>query len=488
MAGSSAINIILQIIRTKFLAILLGPSGIGFLGLLNSTRDVMVTTASLGIDSSGVRQIAEAASGQHENKIARTVHILRRSVFHLAAFGMILTVVLSSPISQLTFQNTDHTFDIILLSIVILFGTLTNGELALILGMRRIGDLAKINILSGLLGTILGIPIVYLWGQKGIVPFLIGISGMSLLTTWFYARQVTVSRVQMRWAEIRAELKPLLKLGAAIMVSLLITKGTMYLVNVLVVRHLSLEAVGLYQAAVILSSTYAGFILSSMVKDYLPRLTGIANDHVACNKLVNEQIEVGILLSVPGILATLTFAPLMIRVFYTTAFVPAFEILRWQILGIFLQVISWPIFFILEAKGRGKLYLLTTCVTSVVHLGLIWVGISTFGLQGTGMAFLGMWLIFGIMIYNVAKRLTGFTWSGANIRIALVTLPAVGIVFLSGLVLDQFWSMILGSTISIAMAFYAMKSLGGIAGLRACLSMPFPVNTKVPGVPPRELS
>src|SRR2546426_3923808 len=459
MAGSSIISVILQIIRTKFLAILLGPSGIGFLGLLNSTRDVIVTMSSVGIDSSGVRQIAEAASGGNEETVARTAHILRRSVWYLGVFGFIVTIALSSHISQLTFQTTDHISDVILLSVVILFGTIGNGQLALILGMRRLGDLAKANILSALFGTILGIPIVYLWGQKGIVPFLMGIAVTGAFTTWLYARHVDVPRVHIGRTEIGIELKPLLKLGVAIMISLLITKGTMYLVNVLVAKRLGLDAVGLYQAAVALSSTYAGFILSSMVKDYLPRLTGIATDHTACNKLVNEQVEIGLLLSVPGILATLTFAPIIIRVFYTSAFVPALDILRWHILGILLQVISWPLFFILEAKGLGKLYFLTTCINALVHLGLIWVGISYFGLNGTGMAFFGMWLFFGIMIYNVAKRLTGFTWSGTNVRTALVTLPAVGIVFVSGLVLDPIWSITLGSTISVAMTLYATKSL-----------------------------
>src|SRR5439155_1154319 len=96
--------------------------------------------------------------------------------------GMILTIVFSSPIARLTFRNTEHISDVILLSFVILLGTITTGEVALIQGMRRLGDLAKLSILTALLGTILSIPIIYVWGQKGIAPFLIAASAMSLLT------------------------------------------------------------------------------------------------------------------------------------------------------------------------------------------------------------------------------------------------------------------------------------------------------------------
>jgi PST family polysaccharide transporter len=140
----------------------------------------------------------------------------------------------------------------------------------------------------------------------------------------------------------------------------------------------------------------------------------------------------------------------------------AVEILRWQILGIVLQVASWPMGFILQAKGRGKLFFMTNFLMNGVHVSLIWVGISYFGLSGTGMAFLGMWAFYWIMINGVAKRLTGFAWSGANVRIALLILPAIGIISVSGLFLDHFWCLILGSTISAAAALYSIKRLVGI--------------------------
>lgn len=462
IGGSSVINIILRMIRVKFMAVLLGPSGVGLMGMYNSITGMVGTMAGMGINSSGVIQIAEAAGAGNGGKIARTIFSLRRVVLFLGVSGMILLILLSSPICRLTFANTEYISGVILLSAIILLETVMNGEVALIQGMRRIGDLAKLNILSALFGTILSVPIFYVWGRKGIVPFLIAVSAISLLTARWYARKIKVSHVRMGWVEIRTEVSPLLKLGSAIMISALMTKGTMYLLNVLVTRRLSMEAVGLYQAVVTLSSIYVGFILDSMVKDYLPRLTASANDDAACNKLINEQVEIGVLLSVPGILTTLTFAPIIIRIFYTAEFMAAFEILRWQILGILLQTVSWPIGLILQAKGRGKLLLLTVFLTCVVHVGFIWAGISYFGLNGTGMAFFGMWAFYGIMIYGVAKQLTGFAWSEENIRIALLILPTIMIVFVSGLFLDPFWSLILGSITSAAMTFYSIKSLVGI--------------------------
>ena len=54
--------------------------------------------------------------------------------------------------------------------------------------------------------------------------------------------------------------------------------------------------------------------------DFYPRLTASAHDNTVCNRLVNEQARVGLLLAGPGVIATLTFAPLVIALFYNTRF------------------------------------------------------------------------------------------------------------------------------------------------------------------------
>ena len=58
VGGASAITIILGIVRTKALALMLGPAGIGMIGLYLSIADLTRSVASLGIGGSAVRQVA----------------------------------------------------------------------------------------------------------------------------------------------------------------------------------------------------------------------------------------------------------------------------------------------------------------------------------------------------------------------------------------------------------------------------------------------
>ncbi len=459
IGGSSVISIILRIVRTKVLAVLLGPAGMGLFGIYDSIARMIETVAGMGIQSSGVRQTAEAVAADDREKIARTIYSLRRISIFLGILGLLLLLLLSTPVSILTFGNSEHSFNLALLSIIPLLGAVSGGQRALIQGMRRIGDLAKLSILGAVFGTAFSIPIIYIWGQDGIVPSLIAVAAMGILTSWWYARKIEISRMSLAWKEVWSEAGTLLKIGVVFMLSALMTTGSVYLIRVIVVRQLDLDAVGLYQAAATLSMLYVGFILDAMGKDYYPRLTAVADDDLKCNQLVNEQAEMGLIIAVPGILATLTFAPAIIYLFYSAEFIEAYEILRWQILGILMRVVSWPMGFTFVAKGRMKLFFWTELYANAALVLFSWIGLSWFGLPGAGMAFFGMYFFYWIILFVVVRKMTGFKWSRANSRLGMLTIPSVATIFIIQYFLPSFWFMTIGSVVTIAFGCYSLHCL-----------------------------
>ena len=95
IGGSSVVNIVIGIVRTKAMAVLLGPAGFGLMGVYGSIADLAQSIAGMGINSSGVRQIAEAVGTGETERIARTVAVLRRTSVFLGILGAILLVVFS---------------------------------------------------------------------------------------------------------------------------------------------------------------------------------------------------------------------------------------------------------------------------------------------------------------------------------------------------------------------------------------------------------
>ena len=138
MGGSTAIVILFRMVRTKVLAILLGPAGIGLEAIYDSIISLAKIVVDMGISVSGVRQIASAVGSGSQAKIAATVFTLRWVCLVLGIAGPVFFLV-REQVSRLTFGNADHAFDIGLLSVILLLGAVTGGQGALIQGLRRMG-------------------------------------------------------------------------------------------------------------------------------------------------------------------------------------------------------------------------------------------------------------------------------------------------------------------------------------------------------------
>ena len=464
MGGSQVINILLGIVRTKFLAVLLGPSGFGLMGMYSALLSTAGTVAGMGIGSSGVRQIAEAAGSGDEQRIARTIITLRRTVIVTGLLGMLLTVIFCIPLSMLTFGTDKYALSIAILAITLLLGSISSGQTALIQGLRRIADIARLSVLGAFFGTVLSIPMIYLWGRDGIVPFLITVSAMTILTAWWYARKIPVAKVNLSFKETLKEAKGLLTLGLVFMATGLMTAAVMYLIRILIIHKLGMDSVGLYQSAATLASLYIGVILGAMGMDFYPRLTAVAKDHNVCNRMVNEQTEVGLLLAMPGILATLTFASLVIHIFYAKSFIPAYDILRWQILGVFLRVISWPMGYLLVAQGRLSALFWTELSANAVHLLLVFAGITYWGLIGTGIAFFGLYVFHVLMIFAVVNNFTGFRWTSDNLYMIIIFSIFITVVFLMPIFLSQNLALAINSVIILGVSSYCLYKISQLVG------------------------
>ena len=463
IGGSSLVTACVSIVRNKIVAVFLGPAGVGLMGVLGSMTSLVWTLAAMGITTSGVREIAEAAGSGDQIRMARTATTLRQVVVRLGGLGALLLAVFSVPVSRVTFGDSDHAITIVVLSLVILASAVNEGQLARLQGFRRIGDLARASVASAALTLALTVPAVYVWREDAVVPLLVLASLGGVVSSWWYARRIPIAQISMKWREAMTEARPWLRLGLASMSSAVLAAAIAYVVRIVIARQLGFEAAGIFQAATTLSSVYCGFILSAMAADFLPRLSAVAEDDATCNRLVNEQVEVGLLLALPGICGTLAFSPLIVQLLYSPQFEPATDVLRWQVIGTLLRVASWPMGYMLLAKGRARLYFWTELSYNLLYLALIWIGVSLWGLPGAGIAFFGLYVYYCALMCVVTRRLSGFTWSPANRRLTVIAIPAVVCVFVSPMILSGPWQFI---------AAGAVTALAGLSSFRSLLMLP----------------
>jgi PST family polysaccharide transporter len=459
IGSSTVLNTVFGIVRKKVMAVLLGPAGIGLFGDYGSISDLVRTVAGMGVNMSGVRQIAEAVGTGDTNHIARTVTTLRRVALYSGTLGSLLLLIFRRQVSLLMFGNDQHAGSVALLALAVFFADVSAGQGALVQGMRRITDLARLNVLGAFFGTLFSIPIIYFWGERGVVPSIVCVAATGIITSWWYARKIRVDRVPLTWKQIFVEASALLKLGVIFMASGAMTMGAATLIRIILTRKMGLEDAGHYQAAWEFGGYYVAFILQAMGADFYPRLTAVANNNTECNRLVNEQAEVGVLLAGPGIIATLTFTPIVINLFYSAQFGPAVELLRWFSLGMILRVASWPMGFILVARGERGFFFWSELLSNLLYVALVWACVHVFGLRGAGIAFFGNYVAYWIGVYAIVSRLSGFRWSAANRRLACLFVPLVAGVFVSWYWLPRIAATVAGAAITMLAGAYSLKML-----------------------------
>jgi O-antigen/teichoic acid export membrane protein len=459
IGASSAITIVISLVRTKVMALLLGPSGFGLLSLFGSIVELAVAVASMGINNSGVRQIAEAAGSEDARRTARTAKILRYTAIVLGIIGAVLVLVLCRQASILTFGTDQHAGAIAILSCAVLFQLVAASQAALVQGLRRILDLAKMSVLGALLGTVVSIPLVYYLKQDGVAPAVVGIALMLLITSWWYSRKVELPATSVTYSEARDEVTLLLKLGAAFMASNLFMMGAAYTVRIILVRNIGLDAAGLYAAAWTLGGLYAGFILQAMGADFYPRLVGVANDNKTSTRIVNEQVQISMLLAGPGVIGTLVFAPIVLHILYSADFAEAVGTLRWICLGVALRVVTWPMGFIVIAKRRQLLFFCLEASWATMNVGLAWLLVDIQGVDAAGMAFFLAYAVHGLALQPVARSLIDYRWSPASTKIIVVYASSIAFAFLSQSLLPTWLAITLGIIVLLLSSIFSIRTI-----------------------------
>ncbi|MCU0718068.1 MAG: O-antigen translocase [Pirellula sp.] len=413
IGGAQIINMVLGLIRTKFVAILIGPSGVGLLGIFQSISGLATTVAGLGIQTSGVREIARYHGAKDEQRVAEIAKTLRRVSWLTGTVGMLILMLLAPQISIISFGTDNYKWAIVGLAVTVLLGNIAGGQSALIQGTQRIGDLARTSILSALFGTLVSVGFYSSLGIEGIVPALVMMSMTTLAISAYYTRRLKISSVQISWQESWSQSGTMIKFGIAMAASGAVGAAVSYFTRVLIIREIDLQAAGVFTAAFSVSAMFVQFVLGAMGSDFYPRLTAISHDHNRMSKLINEQTEIGLLLAFPGLLGTLVLAPYVLTILYSKDFAEAGGLLTWFIVGCMGRVLSWPLGFSLLAKGQGGLFFATESVFHCIHLALVWIGIQAFGLVGSSVAFAVIYLFYTLAMVALARKIINFTWSNA---------------------------------------------------------------------------
>lgn len=380
------VTIIVQVIQNKVVAVLLGPEGLGTIGIFQNSANMIRSGAGLGVSESAVRDISEAHASNDKERFSKIISITRTVVLFTAALGTVITVALSPCLSDWTFNSPDYIVWYILLSFTVAFKILSDGQLAILKGMRQLKRLAKATIIGSVLGLITAVPLYFLFGNDGIVPSLIVTALASFWASNYYVSKIDYTKTRFKLKQVFCEASMMIKMGVALMLVSFICLLFNLIISAYIAHNGSLADVGYFQAGALIITGYFGVIITSMRTDYYPRISAIHNDNEALKDEFNKQSETGLILVFPCAILFIYLSSIFVRVLYDSGFAPANDYLDYAFVGTLITIVSNCLALILLAKRTAKIFLWSVVIQRIILLAVFIYLYNLWGLKGLGLA------------------------------------------------------------------------------------------------------
>lgn len=409
MGGAQIVVLVAAFVRAKAVALILGASGVGLIGILNAFSGNITSLAGWGLGTSGVRLIAGATEENRATKVAA----VRRMGWALSLLGLVLALALFWPVGNATFATSQYATEMAIVAFAVPCVIASSAWSAVLQASGKIVSLAKVQIVGAITGLSLGLPAIYFWGTIGVAISIFLAAALQAIVLWRAAREASpppsLGRLEL------TDIRQLAKLGGALMVVSWLGQLSSYLVRLTIVRHEGLDAAGYYQAAHAISGSLPGFVFAAMGADFFPRVAA-AKDEAESRKITEKQIQAGLLLGVPLIMALLVLGKHGLHILYASSFNAAIPLLSWMTWGVFIRLITWPLGFWLLARGSSRMLIAIEGVAAIVSALAPAMLIGRFGLISTSVAFAISNVIYGISMAVVCRIQSG-EWLGRGVRV-----------------------------------------------------------------------
>lgn len=454
-----ALTMLVGVIRNKLAAVLLHTAGVGLSSLYFTLTGFLHQISNLGISFSSIKEIAEYYGQGDREKVLLQVEVVRTWGVWTGLSGVLLCLLFSPLISLLAFEDMSHIAQICMLSLVVGFMSVTVGELSILKAVRRLKRVAVISVLSALVTLLLTIPFYYFWGMRGIVPALL----LSTLGVMVMHLALSLSvfpwKVDLHSKEHLNKGWSLVKLGVPYILAATANMSVALGISLFIARAGSLSDVGLYGMGYNLVFTYAGVIFTAVDTDYFPRLSSVNADRVRMNLTINRQIKVCALLMSPFLVVFTLSMPLVVRMLYTSAFLPMVGMAVCASLHMFFKAMTLPVAYISLAKGDALTYLCMEVVYDIVMAALVGIGYFYWGILGTGVALalagvFDWWLIH----WNYGRRY-GFRMERSMYSFLFCQFVCVVVALVLGLQSDVWLKVVAGAVVLVASIWFSFRIL-----------------------------
>ncbi len=437
MGAATFVAMIAGFVRAKFLAVTLGPEGVGIFSQAMTFFQSVDTVCGLGISLGVTKYAAEAFKKRDFNGLKRVVSasVILQSISFIIVF--IFVSLFIKQISQFVFSSLEYSRLLLVVTCSVLFSAILVSLESVILGMGRSDIFSTSRIFYNLIGVAVLISLVSVMKLTGSFLYILANSLISILIVAFFlvfllksetGRPVRGMIKGLMGVQVKPYATKLISYGTVMLIISAITWLSILYVRSLLIRHEGAAANGLYQVVFALVSYYAPFFTNGVWGYLFPKLSAVEKMS-EFNFEVNRALRFIILFVTPAIAVIfLSGRPLVIMIF-SEEFLGSLGIFPLYLMGSLFYMIAYIFGSCFLARKQLKPYLVINLIQNMLYILIFAQLVNSLGLFAIAVSYCVM-NIFGCLasaVYQIWR--SGLRVSAANVNLFILSLISTFVVF-----------------------------------------------------------
>mgnify|MGYP000035008469 FL=1 len=383
-----------SLIINKITVVFLGPSALLLVGNLKSVYVILQQMSGAGIYEGAVKYI----SGEYKNRISFILQACMSLMLIGLTTSLLIYILFSAQIFDLLqLDDSDH------LTRLWLTGGVIVGLLCFMLytlfqsffhGQKEYKTVVLNSFIASLLSLGVSIPLIYFHGILGLI-----ISVFVPSITLFISYMLFVPNAKRFVATLFVKpvrffvFRPLLSYALMSAIAAIVFPSVLIVIRVVLVQTAGVELASFWEGYSKFSMFISSLAISSISLYYLPKLVE-AKTGKELRQVVLWGAKFLVAFALPALLLVYALGDKVIPLLYTTSFLEAFYLLKWELFGTFLKLLSFTMSFIMIAKRLTRLFIVSELVSGLVYLMFSLLFVNIYGTVGASIAFAATYLLY----------------------------------------------------------------------------------------------
>jgi PST family polysaccharide transporter len=383
-----------SLVVNKMIVVFLGSSALLFVGNLKSVFTILQQISGAGVYEGAVKYL----TGEYKDRQAFILQACLSLMLIGFFISTVLYVVLFDQILDLLQLGENEsdlipwlTGGIVLGLLCFVFHTLMQSFFH---GLKSYKIIVQSTLISAVLTLGISVALIYYVNKLGLVLSVFVPSVILLLTYCFHFHKSWHFGQVLFSNPFRLFIfKPVLSFTVMSAVAAIVFPSVLIAIRSLLVAHTGIELASYWEGYSRLSLFMSSLAISSISLYYLPKLVE-ANTGQEMLRVVLWGVKFLIALAFPAMLLIFWFGNDIISLIYTSSFLETIFLLKWELTGTFLKLLSFTVSFIMIAKKLTTVFVLSELISGFLFLGLSTLFIELYGVVGASIAFAGTYFLY----------------------------------------------------------------------------------------------